>query len=603
MKNFSTSILIFSLALVGPVVKAQTNVNGFISQNTTWDLAGSPYIVIGNTLLSQGYTLTIDPGVTVKFNANCALQIDGTLIAIGNALNRIIFTSNQTVPAPGDWASIHFGDSAANAVFDSNGNYLSGSVLKFCTVIYGGSTPFGCIQIGSSSPYVNHCLISNSASYGIYSNGSAFRLDSSVVQHCAEFGLWFYNTFVNSCGLAVISDTLQFNRGGILINGVPGCTTVIRDNYFHANSKYGSIKAHNSISDLYITGNVFYGDSATEIGYGIMCLDQFGTAANHVISNNQFIENHKSDFGYLFREGLSVGYDSITNNLFRGNTVTNSSDGLFLARNYNTGITHSVISNNCFEDNTITTAYGSMVEVGNISSQSPVYFSNNTIRNNTTPSNKPLCDFSIYLGTATPLMFINDNDISGNSSQASISIAGNNMPGTGYTPLYMKRNNLTNPASAFELYNTILFGSPNLYPDSNYWGSTSAQHIDSVIYDYFDQSAFSIVYYSSPLSSPLLIDQHCSGTTADLGDIFFNDDPDQAVFPNPVSENATIRFGRMIDNGTVNIYNMFGQCVRANPLHAVKEINFERRNLSPGMYFYSVTENLFNRCKGKFVIE
>src|SRR5881275_2430300 len=87
---------------------AFTNVSGFINANTNWTLAGSPYIVVGNALLSQGYTLTIDPGVTIKFNDSTALQIDGELIAIGTANNRITFTSIQASPQRGDWAKLHF---------------------------------------------------------------------------------------------------------------------------------------------------------------------------------------------------------------------------------------------------------------------------------------------------------------------------------------------------------------------------------------------------------------------------------------------------------------------------------------------------------------
>src|SRR5438477_13036423 len=82
MKKFT---LFFVFAVLAFGVKSQTNVSGFISANTTWNVAGSPYIVTGNALLSTGYTLTIDAGVVVKFNINTALQIDGELIAIGTA--------------------------------------------------------------------------------------------------------------------------------------------------------------------------------------------------------------------------------------------------------------------------------------------------------------------------------------------------------------------------------------------------------------------------------------------------------------------------------------------------------------------------------------
>src|SRR5215204_3633586 len=74
---------------------AQTNVSGFISSNTSWNIAGSPYIVIGNIVLTQGATLTIEPGVEIRFNTDMTLNIEGELIAIGTPQNIITFTSNQ----------------------------------------------------------------------------------------------------------------------------------------------------------------------------------------------------------------------------------------------------------------------------------------------------------------------------------------------------------------------------------------------------------------------------------------------------------------------------------------------------------------------------
>lgn len=603
MKKLFTSIFIFAAPLIWLASSAQTYVSGFISQNTSWNLAGSPYIVTGNALLSHGYTLTVDPGVIVKFNSACALQIDGQLVAIGTPQNKITFTSNLAIPAPGDWANLHFSDSSSNAVFDTAGNYVSGSIMKYCSVRFGGTTPYGCVQMGSSSPYFNHCLVSNSASCGIYSNGSAFRFDSSVVEHCADYGLWFYHTYINSCGLSVIGDTIQFNRGGgMLIDGTPGCTTNVRNNYFIGNGKHGAIKTNLPVNDFHITGNTFYQDSATQINDGIISIDNFGTTSNHVISDNYFISNYKSDIGYLLMEKLSDGYDSITCNVFVGNTVANSAGGLLLAEISGTQVAYTVIDKNYFENNSLLSAFSSLAEISNIASHKPLFFGNNTIRNNIGLNTQPLFRFVCYLTSANPLTFIHDNNFTGNTSLATIRISGNNMTGTNYIPVDITRNNFSNPASAYELYNMIPFGSPNLYPDSNYWGSMNPQHVDSVIYDYFDQSGLSVMYYSPIANSAFEVDSVCVGAiNTSISDA--DAEQGQLVYPNPFSQTATIHFTREVNNGVLQVYNMYGQCVRTGESISSDEIIIDRGNLAGGIYFFTVTENSETSFSGKLVIE
>ncbi|MCC7202329.1 MAG: hypothetical protein IT393_06700, partial [Nitrospirae bacterium] len=82
---------------------ASTSVGGRISTDTTWTLSGSPYVVTsavqfyGNT--STPITLTIEPGVVVKFQTGTYLQIangmnyPAGLNAFGTAEAPIIFTS------------------------------------------------------------------------------------------------------------------------------------------------------------------------------------------------------------------------------------------------------------------------------------------------------------------------------------------------------------------------------------------------------------------------------------------------------------------------------------------------------------------------------
>ena len=125
-----------------------TDVSGNISSNTTWSLANSPYVVTGNIVVSSGVTLTIEAGVTIKFNSGKSISISGTLIAIGTSNNKITFTSNITGKAAGDWGALTFSTSSVDASFDGNGDYASGSILKYCIIEYGkgvtmaDATPF-----------------------------------------------------------------------------------------------------------------------------------------------------------------------------------------------------------------------------------------------------------------------------------------------------------------------------------------------------------------------------------------------------------------------------------------------------------------------------
>ena len=102
---------------------AATHVSGNITTDTTWTLAGSPYIVTGdvNVFHPDGksvVTLTIDPGVEVRFETSTALYIGGdyndtwgwygALYARGTDTAPIIFTSSAAEPSPGNWKGIIF---------------------------------------------------------------------------------------------------------------------------------------------------------------------------------------------------------------------------------------------------------------------------------------------------------------------------------------------------------------------------------------------------------------------------------------------------------------------------------------------------------------
>ena len=92
--------------LASPVAASGTNVGGGITTNTTWTLSGSPYTVTADVFVLVGVFLTVEPGVTVKFDNGTSIIVDGTLIIQGDSAHETTFTSNLPLPAPGDWGAV-----------------------------------------------------------------------------------------------------------------------------------------------------------------------------------------------------------------------------------------------------------------------------------------------------------------------------------------------------------------------------------------------------------------------------------------------------------------------------------------------------------------
>ena len=149
-------------------VQRGQEIGGVISSDTTLT-PDKYYIVTSPILVSSGVTLTIQPGTTLAFDEDVYLQVDGTLIAMGTSNLPILFTSNQLQKTNGDWGGCNLWnvgicfDDSVNAVVDTSGNYLSGSILQNAIVEYGNG-----IYILNSAPLINNNI---------------FRYNESLVVH------------------------------------------------------------------------------------------------------------------------------------------------------------------------------------------------------------------------------------------------------------------------------------------------------------------------------------------------------------------------------------------------------------------------------------
>ena len=133
-KSCSSLWLFVSISLLFlPLVQAEINVSGFINADTTWTAANSPYTVVQSILVSQGFKLTIESGVVVKFNSGAGIQVNGNLVARGTATQKIVFKPVEGT-TPGSWGSISFTDTSIDSDLDTDGAYLGGSILQHCHI-------------------------------------------------------------------------------------------------------------------------------------------------------------------------------------------------------------------------------------------------------------------------------------------------------------------------------------------------------------------------------------------------------------------------------------------------------------------------------------
>lgn len=80
---------------------------GTLNVPATWTASamGTHILLYRNLTVSVGNTLTVSPGETVTSNYS-ALNVAGSLSAVGTESQPITFTSSQVTPVPGNWGGI-----------------------------------------------------------------------------------------------------------------------------------------------------------------------------------------------------------------------------------------------------------------------------------------------------------------------------------------------------------------------------------------------------------------------------------------------------------------------------------------------------------------
>lgn len=268
-----------------------------------WTIDSHPYIVTGDITVPDGQTLTIDPGVWVKFTDRIHFKVEGAVVAAGDSCNTgcIVFTAAN--PDLG-WGHI---------VFDGTTASNPASVFRHCIFEY-GSAP-------SPVPYSSPD-----------NSGGAIGMrnyDSVIIENC----LFHHNR-------ALFNGEFTASGGAIALwNSSPE----IRNCVFSSNSANwaGGITCYSSSSPT-IANCLFYRNTSlknTLDGGGAILIS---TDSDPILLNNTFVDNHSNFKGGAI-EIYAGSEPDLINNIFWGNTAPQNSQIFISSNNCNVDIKYNNI--------------------------------------------------------------------------------------------------------------------------------------------------------------------------------------------------------------------------------------------------------------------
>ncbi len=238
--------------------------SGTLTSSEEWTTS-MEHIITGNIVIPTNVTLTIDPGAIVKFDQglNMTVQAGGKLIAKGNTVQPIIFTSINdgsvgtdtnsltTTPQLGDWDSVYINGGQATfdhvqmswgggpdslnsglisligpgSVVNVSDSILKDSLYKGIHAAYGTVNATNClitdcdrgIQPGLSGPTtvtVVNCTLDNN-NVGIWAHGGVLNIYNSIVADSATYGI------IYCCGssLAAVQYCDVWSTNGVNYSG------------------------------------------------------------------------------------------------------------------------------------------------------------------------------------------------------------------------------------------------------------------------------------------------------------------------------------------------------------------------------------------------
>jgi hypothetical protein len=208
---------VYTLDIVYATLSSATPLTGALSVDSKMTAANSPYHIGANYAVASGVILLIEPGVTVKFDGNYFMRIDGTLIANGTSGSQITFTANSST-SKGAWNKLQLASTT--------------SEISYCNFYYADRA----ISVESDAypASISHCTFSTN-NFGFYTSNNSWQTGSLTLGSCTFNGNTTGVENVYSYGLTVnvSQSTVSNGTSGLWAQGpitvdhstVSGCQT------------------------------------------------------------------------------------------------------------------------------------------------------------------------------------------------------------------------------------------------------------------------------------------------------------------------------------------------------------------------------------------
>lgn len=254
------SVLAFGIKIFPSPVLA-TYVEGLVERDAVWTLTDSPFVLTNNIIISPNATLTIEPGVEVRFGGRFSIIAEGDLRVIGTDSKNVLFTSNRNPKEPGDWGSLEF-------------RYSANSFLQYVSIEY---STHG-IDVENSNVTIHNCQIADNSQHGILVVNSTVDARHNVIAHNLEDGI----QLTGNNEVTIENNTIILNARGIQLDGDDVSGVGLVRNIVQENTLSGLQLDANSYNNIVILDNVFSGNNK-----GICVSGQAGT----VVTNNSILLN------------------------------------------------------------------------------------------------------------------------------------------------------------------------------------------------------------------------------------------------------------------------------------------------------------------------